>query len=70
MRGPWEGAFANSGAVSDQRPCTCGAPGRRRRAKRRPAWRSPFATLSFGARRGAKASFVTSPAHARSQSAS
>ena len=70
MRGPCAGAPANSGPVSDQRPWTCGAPGRLRRAKRLPAWRSPFATESFGARSGANASLVASPAQARSQSAS
>ena len=71
MRGPWAGASANSGAVSDQRPCTCGAPGPaapgEAPAARRAACR---ASVRRGARSGAKASLVTSPAQTRSQSAS
>ena len=71
MRGPCAGALRHSGAVSDQRPCSAGAPGRRRREKRRAGGAASLrASASLGARSGANASFVTSLAHTRSQSAS
>ena len=71
MRGPYAGCSANSGAVSDQRPCTCGRAGPAalgEPAAARCCWSR--ATVSRGARSGAHASFVTSPAQTRSQSAS
>ena len=70
IRGPAEGASAKSGAVSDQRPSTVPAAAARRRAKRRPPRSLRWAARRRGARSGAKASLVTSPDQARSQSAS
>ena len=69
-RGPRDGAPSKSAAVRDQRPSTVADAAARRCEKRRPPRDGPPAARSFGARSGAKASLVTSPFQARSQSAS
>jgi hypothetical protein len=74
-RRPGSGSTLKIELVRAQRPWTV-APAPLRRAPNRLPGRDlstarwAFASVSRGARRGAKASLVASPAHARSQSAS